>query len=238
MNDLSAFPITNKWPAQHPDRIQLYSLPTPNGVKVSVMLEETGLPYEPHLVRFDAHEQQSPEFLSLNPYGKIPAIIDPAGPSGRPLPLFESGAILLYLADKSGQFLPRDPAERYETIQWLMFQMGGIGPMFGQVGFFNKFAGKDYEDKRPRERYVGEAKRLLRVLEQRLAGRDWIMGEAYTIADMATFPWLNNLITFYEAGALVGIADFPNVTRVLAAFLARPAVVKGRDTPQRRPTAA
>jgi GST-like protein len=238
MTDLSAFPITNKWPAQHPDRIQLYSLPTPNGVKVSVMLEETGLPYEPHLVRFDAHEQQSPEFLSLNPYGKIPAIIDPAGPSGRPLPLFESGAILLYLADKSGQFLPRDPAERYETIQWLMLQMGGIGPMFGQVGFFNKFAGKDYEDKRPRERYVGEAKRLLRVLEQRLAGRDWIMGEAYTIADMATFPWVNNLITFYEAGELVGIADYPNVTRVLAAFLARPAVVKGRDIPQRRPTAA
>jgi GSH-dependent disulfide-bond oxidoreductase len=233
MTDLSAFAITRKWPAQHPDRIQLYSLPTPNGVKVSVMLEETGLPYEPHLVRFDAHDQQSPEFLSLNPYGKIPAIIDPDGPGGRPLPLFESGAILLYLADKSGQFLPRDPAARYETIQWLMFQMGGIGPMFGQVGFFNKFGGKDFEDKRPRERYVAEARRLLAVLEQRLAGRDWIMGEAYTIADMATFPWVNNLITFYEAGELVGIADYPNVTRVLAAFLARPAVVKGRDIPKR-----
>ena len=234
MNDLSAFPITRKWPAQHPDRIQLYSLPTPNGVKVSVMLEETGLPYEPHLVSFDAHDQRSAEFLSLNPYGKIPAILDPDGPGGRPLPLFESGAILLYLADKAGRFLAHDPAARYETIQWLMFQIGGIGPMFGQVGFFNKFAGKQFEDKRPRERYVAEAKRLLAVLEQRLAGRDWIMGEAYSIADMATFPWVNNLITFYEAGELVGIAQHPNVLRALAAFLARPAVVKGRAIPKRQ----
>ena len=234
MNDLSAFPITRKWPARHPDRIQLYSLPTPNGVKVSVMLEETGLPYEPHLVSFDAHDQRSAEFLSLNPYGKIPAILDPDGPGGRPLPLFESGAILLYLADKAGRFLAHDPAARYETIQWLMFQIGGIGPMFGQVGFFNKFAGKQFEDKRPRERYVAEAKRLLAVLEQRLAGRDWIMGEAYSIADMATFPWVNNLITFYEAGELVGIAQHPNVLRALAAFLARPAVVKGRVIPKRQ----
>src|SRR5579863_10340246 len=176
MNDLSAFPVTRKWPAQHPDRLQLYSLPTPNGVKVSVMLEETGLPYEPHLVDFDTDEQLSAEFRSLNPYGKIPAILDPGGPGGQPLPLFESGAILIYLADKAGQFLPKDAAERYETIQWLMFQMGGIGPMFGQVGFFNKFAGKDYEDKRPLNRYVAEAKRLLAVLDRRLAGRDWIMG--------------------------------------------------------------
>ena len=234
MNDLSAFPITRKWPARHPDRIQLYSLPTPNGVKVSVMLEETGLPYEPHLVSFDAHDQRSAEFRSLNPYGKIPAILDPDGPGGRPLPLFESGAILLYLADKAGRFLAHDPAARYETIQWLMFQIGGIGPMFGQVGFFNKFAGKQFEDKRPRERYVAEAKRLLAVLEQRLAGRDWIMGEAYSIADMATFPWVNNLITFYEAGELVGIAQHPNVLRALAAFLARPAVVKGRAIPKRQ----
>ena len=233
MTDLSAFAITRRWPALHPERIQLYSLPTPNGVKVSVMLEETGLPYEPHRVSFDVQEQKTREFLSLNPYGKIPAIIDPAGPGGRPLPLFESGAILLYLADKSGQFLPRDAAARYETIQWLMFQVGGIGPMFGQVGFFNKFAGKDYEDKRPRERYVAETRRLLQVLEQRLAGRDWIMGEAYSIADMATFPWVNNLITFYEAGELVGIENCPNVRRVLQAFLARPAVVRGRDIPKR-----
>jgi len=233
MADLSAFAITRKWPAQHPDRIQLYSLPTPNGVKVSVMLEETGLAYEPHLVRFDAHDQMSPEFLSISPNNKIPAIIDPDGPGGRPLALFESGAILLYLGDKSGQLIPLDPAGRYETIQWLMFQMGGIGPMFGQVGFFHKFAGKDYDDKRPRDRYVDEAKRLLGVLERRLAGRAWIMGDAYTIADIATWPWVRNLIGFYEAGELVGIDNFPNVTRVLQAFVERPAVVRGLTIPKR-----
>ncbi len=233
MSDLSAFPITHKWPAQHPDRIQLYSLPTPNGVKVSTMLEETGLPYEPHLVRFDHNDQLSPEFLSLNPNNKIPAIIDPNGPGGKPLPLWESGAILLYLADKSGKLIPADAAGRYETIQWVMFQMGGIGPMFGQVGFFNRFAGKDYEDKRPRDRYVAESRRLLAVLEQRLADRPWIMGQDYTIADIATFPWVRNLLGFYEAGDLVGIADFPHVTRALEAFVARPAVIKGLDTPHR-----
>jgi GST-like protein len=233
MTDLSAFPITKKWPARHPDRIQLYSLPTPNGVKVSVMLEETGLPYEPQLVSFDRNDQMSPEFLSLSPNNKIPAILDPDGPDGRPLGLFESGAILIYLADKSGKFMPRDAAGRYETIQWLMFQMGGIGPMFGQVGFFSKFAGKDYEDKRPRDRYVAESKRLLGVLERRLAGRAWVMGDAYTIADMATFPWVRNLVGFYGAGDLVGIADFPNVTRVLDAFVARPAVARGIDIPKR-----
>lgn len=232
MTDLSAFPITTKWPPRQPDRIQLYSLPTPNGIKASVMLEETGLPYEPHRVSFDSDDQKSPEFRSLNPYGKIPAILDPDGPSGRPLPLFESGAILLYLADKSGQFIARDPAARYETIQWLMFQMAGIGPMFGQVGFFHKFAGKDFEDKRPRDRYVGEAKRLLGVLDERLADRAWIMGDAYTIADIATFPWVNNLIGFYGAGDLVGIADLANVTRVLRAFLERPAVARGREIPR------
>jgi len=233
MTDLSAFPITRRWPAKHPDRIQLYSLPTPNGVKVSVMLEETGLPYEPHAVRFDASEQTTPEFLSLSPNNKIPAILDPDGPGGKPLGLFESGAILIYLADKSGQCMPTDPAGRYETLQWLMFQMGGIGPMFGQVGFFHKFAGKAYEDKRPRDRYVAEAKRLLNVLEQRLVGRAWLMGDAYTIADIATFPWVNNLVTFYEAGELVGFAGFPNVGRVLQAFLARPAVARGRQIPER-----
>ena len=233
MTDLSAFPITGKWPAQHPDRIQLYSLPTPNGVKVSIMLEETGLPYEPHLVSFQTNDQMSPEFLSLNPNNKIPAIIDPDGPGGKPLPLFESGAILIYLADKCGKCVPRDPALRYETIQWLMFQMGGIGPMFGQLGFFNKFAGKDYEDKRPRDRYVAESRRLLGVLEQRLANRQWIMGDEYTIADIATFPWVRNLIGFYEAGDLVGIKDFPDVTRVLEAFVARPAVARGLEIPKR-----
>jgi GST-like protein len=233
MNDLAEFPITHKWPARHPDRLQLYSLPTPNGVKVSIMLEEIGLPYEPHLVDFANNDQLTPEFLSLNPNNKIPAILDPDGPAGRPLPLFESGAILLYLAEKTAQLLPHDAAQRYQTIQWLMFQMGGIGPMFGQVGFFNKFAGKDYEDKRPRDRYVAESKRLLNVLERRLIDRAWIMGGAFTIADVATFPWINNLIGFYEAADLVGIDNFPNVTRTLHTFLARPAVARGLNIPQR-----
>jgi GST-like protein len=233
MTDLSTFPITKKWPAEHPDRIQLYSLPTPNGVKVSIMLEETGLPYEPHLVRFDTNDQMSAEFLSLNPNNKIPAIIDPNGPDGKPLPLFESGAILIYLADKTGKLIPQHAAGRYEAIQWVMFQMGGIGPMFGQVGFFHKFAGKEYQDKRPRDRYIAESKRLLAVLDQQLEGRDWILGDTYSIADIATFPWVRNLIGFYEAGDLVGIDDFSNVKRVLAAFVARPAVVKGLDIPKR-----
>jgi GST-like protein len=233
MTDLSVFPITGKWPAQHPDRLQLYSLPTPNGVKVSIMLEEIGLPYEVHLVSFDSNDQMSPEFLSLNPNNKIPAILDPNGPGGAPLPLFESGAILIYLAEKTGQLMPPDPAGRYQTIQWLMFQMAGIGPMFGQVGFFHKFAGKDYEDKRPRDRYAAESKRLLGVLNRRLADRAWIMGDGFTIADVATFPWINNLIGFYGAGDLVGIADFPHVKRALSSFMARPAVVKGLGIPQR-----
>ena len=233
MTTLANLPITRKWPAQHPDWLQLYSLPTPNGVKVSIMLEEIGLPYEPHLVSFETNDQLSPEFLSLNPNNKIPAILDPNGPGGQPLALFESGAILIYLAEKTGQFLPTDPATRYETLQWLMFQMGGIGPMFGQLGFFHKFAGKDYEDKRPRDRYLAETKRLLKVLDQRLEGRDWIMGKEYTIADIATFGWVRNLIGFYEAGNLVGIQDFPNVTRVLATFVARPAVAKGLNIPIR-----
>jgi len=233
MSDLSAFPITMKWPAAHPERIQLYSLPTPNGVKVSIMLEETGLPYEAHLVRFDSNDQMSPAFLSLNPNNKIPAILDPDGPGGKPLALFESGAILIYLADKAGSLLPQDAAARYETIQWLMFQMAGIGPMFGQLGFFHKFAGRDFEDKRPRDRYVAESRRLLGVLEGHLSGRAWIMGDDYTIADIATFPWVRNLIGFYEAGDLVGFADFPNVARVLEAFLARPAVARGLEIPKR-----
>ena len=232
MTDLSRFPVTHKWPAQHPERLQLYSLPTPNGVKVSIMLEETGLPYEVHRVNFESNDQFSPEFLSLNPNNKIPAILDPNGPGGAPLALFESGAILLYLAEKTGQLLPQEAALRYETIQWLMFQMGGIGPMFGQVGFFNFFAGKDFEDKRPLERYVAESRRLLGVLDQRLSGRSWVMGEAYTIADIAIFPWVRNLIERYGAGELVGIQDFTQVARVLAAFVARPAVQRGLVVPQ------
>ncbi|MGV2864974.1 glutathione binding-like protein [Achromobacter sp. AGC39] len=231
MTSLDSFAITKKWPAQHPDRIQLYSLPTPNGVKVSILLEEIGLPYEPHRVAFDKQDQFSPEFLSLSPNNKIPAILDPNGPGGKPLALFESGAILIYLASKTGQFIPTDTAERYETLQWLMFQMGGIGPMFGQLGFFHKFAGKDYEDKRPRDRYVAEAKRLLGVLDQRLEGRDWVMGDEYTIADIAIFPWVRNLVGFYEAGELVGFPQFANVARVLETFVARPAVARGLTIP-------
>ena len=233
MTQLADFPITRKWPAQHPESIQLYSLPTPNGVKVSILLEETGLPYEPHLVNFATNDQMSPEFLSLNPNNKIPAMIDPNGPGGQPLALFESGAMLMYLAEKAGRFIPADPAGRWETIQWVMFQMGGIGPMFGQLGFFHKFAGKDYEDKRPRDRYAAESKRLLAVLDQRLQGRDWVMGRDYTIADIAIFPWVRNLVGFYEAGELVGFGEFANVARVLAAFVARPAVVKGLNIPAR-----
>ena len=233
MTDLSAFPVTRKWPATRPDCLQLYSLPTPNGVKVSIMLEETGLPYEAHLVSFDSNDQLSPEFLSLNPNNKIPAILDPNGPNGEPLALFESGAILVYLAEKTGQLLPQDAAARYHCLQWLMLQMGGIGPMFGQLGFFHKFAGKDYEDKRPRDRYVAESKRLLGVLDGHLQGRQWIMGEHYSIADIAIFPWIRNLIGFYEAGELVQFERFTNVQRVLDAFLARPAVIRGLAIPAR-----
>jgi GSH-dependent disulfide-bond oxidoreductase len=233
VNDLSSFAITKKWPPRRPDRIQLYSLPTPNGVKVSIMLEETALPYEAHLVNFDSNDQQSPEFLSLNPNGKIPAIIDPQGPGGMPMPLFESGAILIYLADKSGLFMPQDPARRYHTIQWLMFQMAAVGPMFGQVGFFHKFAGRLYDDKRPLQRYVAESKRLLGVIDRRLAANAWIMGDEYSIADIATFPWIRNLAGFYEAGDLVGIADFANIARALRAFTGRPAVIRGLGIPAR-----
>lgn len=227
------FPVTRKWPAAHPDRLQLYSLPTPNGVKVSIMLEETGLPYEPHLVRFDAQDQKSPQFLSLNPNNKIPAIIDPNGPGGAPLALWESGAILVYLAEKTGQFMPQDAGGRYTTLQWLMFQMAGLGPMFGQVGFFHKFAGSAFDDKRPRDHYVAEARRLLGVLDRQLDGQAWIVGDDYSIADIAVFPWVRNLVDFYDAGELVGMADFPQVTRVLQAFMARPCVARGLVIPAR-----
>lgn len=227
---LSDFPVTKKWPARHPEWLQLYSMPTPNGVKVSIMLEEIGLPYDAHRVSFETQDQLSPEFLSLNPNNKIPAILDPNGPEGRPMPLFESGAILMYLAEKTGQLIPKDAAGRYEAMQWVMFQVGGVGPMFGQLGFFNKFAGKEYEDKRPRDRYVSESRRLLAVLDQRLAGRDWLMGE-YSVADIAIWPWVRNLIGFYEARELVGFDDFKEVQRVLDAFLARPAVIKGLTIP-------
>ena len=233
MTDLSAFPITRRWPAAHPERLQLYSQNTPNGVKVSIMLEETGLPYEAHLVDITRDESWTPEFLSLNPNGKIPAILDPEGPEGKPLALFESGAILIYLADKTGQFIPADAAGRYESIQWLMFQMGGVGPMFGQLGFFHKFAGREIEDKRPLERYAKESKRLLGVIDGRLEGRDWIMGDQYTIADISMLGWVRNLIGFYGAGDLVGFDELKHVPGWLERGLARPAVQRGLEVPRR-----
>ena len=233
MADLSTFPITQRWPAAHPDRLQLYSLNTPNGVKVSIMLEEIGLPYEPHFIDITKNETWGPEFLSLNPNAKIPAIIDPDGPDGQPLALFESGAILIYLAEKTGKLIPADASGRYETIQWLMWQMGGLGPMFGQLGFFHRFAGKAIEDKRPLERYVAESKRLLGVLDSRLEGRNWIMGDDYTIADISMLGWVRNLIGFYEARDLVSFDSLTNVPAWLERGLARPAVQRGLEIPAR-----
>jgi GST-like protein len=233
VNDLSAYPAAVRWPPRYPERLQLYSLPTPNGVKVSIMLEETGLSYEPHLVDLNKGEQTTPEYLALNPNGKIPAIIDPRGPGGRPLALFESGAILLYLAEKTGQLLPSGATARYETIQWVFLQMASIGPMFGQVGYFHKFAGREISDKRPLEHYRDESKRLLAVLEGRLAGRQWIMGELFSIADIATVGWVRNLVGYYEAGPLVEFERFKAVAAWLARCLTRPAVQRGLTIPAR-----
>ncbi|MBY4637025.1 glutathione S-transferase N-terminal domain-containing protein [Sphingopyxis sp. XHP0097] len=220
-------PIFARWPAEHPDRLQLFSAPTPNGVKVGIMLEECGLPYEPHRIDIGANESHDPAFLALNPNGKIPAIYDPDGPNGSPLALSESGAILLYLADKCGQFIAADPNARYATIQWVMWQMGGVGPMFGQLGFFHKFAGRDFEDKRPRDRYAAESARLLGVLDERLATRAWVMGDDYSIADISLLGWVRNLIGFYEAAEIVRFERFGNVRRWLDAGLARPGVQRG-----------
>src|SRR4051794_35620625 len=233
MSDLSAFPITKRWPAKHPELLQLYSLPTPNGVKASIMLEEIGMPYEAHLVDFGKDDQKSPEFLSLNPNGKIPAILDPEGPGGKPLPLFESGAILMYLGGKTGKLLPSNPLGRFEAMQWVFWQVGGPGPMFGQVGFFNKFAGREYQDKRPLQHYVAESRRLLGVMEAHLAGRQWIMDDEYTIADISMFGWVRNLIGFYEARELVDFDGLREVPAWLERGLARPAVQRGLNIPRR-----
>ena len=233
MSTLADFSITRKWPATRPDLLQLYSLPTPNGVKVSILLEELGMPYEVHQVSFESSDQMSPEFIGTFPNNKIPAIIDPNGPGGQPIALFESGAIMVYLAEKTGQFLPLDPMLRYATLQWLMFQMGGIGPMFGQVGFFNIYGGKDFEDKRPLMRYVNESKRLLGVLDKHLAGKQWMVGDEYTIADMAIFPWIRNMIVRYNAEELVGWGQYPEVSRMLSHWLQRPAVQRGLLIPAR-----
>jgi GST-like protein len=232
MADLSAFPITRRWPATNPEVIQLYAFPTPNGVKVSIALEELGLPYEAHRVTLADADVKSPEFLSLNPNNKIPAIIDPNGPGGAPIGLFESGAILIYLADKAGRLIGSTPADRYKVIQWLMFQMGGVGPMFGQVGFFHRFAGKEIEDPRPRERYYNEARRLLGVIDGQIRDREWIAGD-YSIADIAICPWLRTLRDFYRADDAVGLPGFVHVGTYLDRFLARPAVQRGLTIPER-----
>ncbi|MEM7631098.1 MAG: glutathione S-transferase N-terminal domain-containing protein [Pseudomonadota bacterium] len=231
MADLSAFPITQKWTPQNPDVLQLFSFPTPNGVKASIALEEMGLPYEAHLVTLSDADVKSPEFLSLNPNNKIPAIIDPDGPDGQPIGLFESGAILIYLAEKTGMLIGETAADKAKTIQWLMFQMGGLGPMLGQMGFFVKFAGSEWEDKRPQDRYVAEGKRLLAVLDKELADKDWITG-TYSIADIAIAPWLNAL-GFYGARDMVGWDDHKNLVAYLDRFMARPAVDKGKNIPPR-----
>ncbi|HYD72703.1 MAG TPA: glutathione S-transferase N-terminal domain-containing protein [Candidatus Binatia bacterium] len=233
MTDLSEFPITRRWPPQHPDRIQLYSLNTPNGVKVSIALEELELPYEPHLVNFSKGDQKTSEFRSLNPYAKIPAIIDPNGPDGRPLPLFESGAILLYLAEKTGRLLPKE-AQRYEMIKWLFFQVAGVGPIFGQLGFFKIFAGSAIEDRRPLEHYSAESRKLLEVMDAHLNGRTWIMGDAYTIADIAMIGPVRNLIGYYGARDLVQFDTLEHVPAWLERGLARPAVQRGLKIPSRQ----
>lgn len=230
---LDHFDITKKWPTKDPSVIQLYSLPTPNGIKASAMLEETGLAYEPHLVSFATDDQLSPEFLSLNPNNKIPAIIDPNGPGGAPMGLWESGAILIYLAEKTGQFLSEDPATRYETLQWLMFQMGGVGPMFGQFGFFNNFGGKDMEDKLPHTRYLNESKRLLGVLDGRLEGRDYLVGDAYSIADIAIWPWVRVLMGFYDAADMMELPTRKNVMAWYERCATRPASEKAVNIPAR-----
>ena len=232
MHDLSSFPITQRWPASHPDRLQLYAAPTPNGVKISIMLEETGLAYEPHLIDISKNESKDPAFVSLNPNGRIPAIIDPAGPDGRPIAVWESGAILLYLAEKTGQLISSAPAQRYETLTWVFFQMSAIGPMFGQLGFFLRSGGRDYEDKRPLQRFADESKRLLVVLDRQLEGRDWIVDD-YSIADIATLGWVNALVESYAAGDTLGLSTYSNIQAWLGRGLARPAVQRGLRIPAR-----
>lgn len=232
MPDLSSFPIAQRWPAAYPERVQLYAASTPNGVKVSIMLEETGLAYEPHFVDISKNESKDPAFVSLNPNGRIPAIIDPLGPGGTPIGIWESGAILVYLAEKSGQFMPIAPAARYETLSWVFFQMSAIGPMFGQLGFFLRWGGRDFEDKRPQQRFADESKRLLGILDRQLDGRDWIVGE-YSVADIATLGWVNALVTSYDAGDLLGLKGFSNIAAWLERGLARPAVKRGLRVPAR-----
>lgn len=222
----SQFPITGKWPPSHPDRLQLYSFGTPNGVKISIALEELGLPYEVHRIPLSDENVKSPEFLSLSPNNKIPAIIDPYGPEGEPIGIFESAVILEYLADKTRQLIGSNQTERYEIKQWLTFQIGSVGPMFGQFGFFYAFGGKDIEDPRPRERYLSEVNRLLNVIDRRLEDRDWIAGD-YSIADVAIGPWLESIPRFYKAEEVTGFSELPRVIDYVERFRIRPAVING-----------
>lgn len=232
MNSLTDHPINSRWPAQDPSVIQLYSFPTPNGVKASIALEELGLPYEAHKVTLADSDVKSAEFLALNPNNKIPAIYDPDGPDGKPIALFESGAILLYLAEKTGKLLGDTTTDKHLVTQWLMFQMGGVGPMFGQLGFFYKFAGAEIEDERPRERYIGEARRLLSVVDKQLEDQEWIAGDFYSIADIALAPWLGAL-DFYGARDVTQWSQYKNANAYLDRFLSRPAVQRGRVVPAR-----
>ena len=233
MSDLTPFPVAARWPAQHPDRIQLYSFPTPNGVKVSIALEELDLPYEAHAVNIGKNESWTPEFLSLNPNGKIPAIIDPNGPGGKPIALFESGAILLYLADKTGQLIPADRARRYET--------DAVGVLPDGLGRADVRPARLLPQiRRPRDRRQAPARALPRRIapparraRRAAAGRKWIMDDDYTIADISLLGWVRNLIGFYEARELVGFDAFGNVAAWLERGLARPAVQKGLNIPPR-----
>ncbi len=199
--------------------IDLYTWPTPNGRKVNIMLEETGLPYTVHPVNTQAGDQFKPEFLKINPNNKIPAIIDRNGPGDKPFALFESGAILIYLAEKSGKFLPYEPSAKYTTLQWLMFQMGGVGPMFGQAGYFR--SAKD-KQQGAIDRFTNEVNRLHKVMNQRLGQSEYLAGERYTIADIATWPWVSN-----PERRGVDMALYPNVQRWYEGILARPAVQRG-----------
>lgn len=208
-------------------KIQLYSLATPNGQKVSVALEEMQIPYESHTIDIMKGDQFTPEFIKINPNSKIPAIVDPQSADGKPLAIMESGAILIYLARKSGKFLPEDPRLQSETLQWLFFQVGGVGPMFGQFGHFFKYAKDKCDHPYPVERYQKESQRLLGVLNTRLEGRTFLVGETYTIADMATFPWVLCLIQHYQAKDALGLDNFPHVMSWVERLQARPLTAKG-----------
>lgn len=214
----------SRWPPAHPDRIQLYSLATPNGQKAAIALEEMELPYEAHRIDIMAGDQFDPEFVRLNPNSKIPTLLDPNGPGGEPITIMESGAILHYLARRTGKLLPTDPRGENEVLQWLFFQVGHVGPMLGQFGHFYKFA-KDKTDDYGEKRYGAEVTRLLGVIEARLEGRDFLVGD-FTVADIATVPWITAL-DFYEGKDYVGYADFPRVDAWVQRVLARPAVQRG-----------